>query len=524
MKEERHEEGKHLLMDHREKGDVGPEKEDLPSNALSLSNLSYPPTGEELKKLHPLSREALPKKYHREITQRVFVNRSLRLDKIEWFGFDMDYTLAVYKEPVFEAMTYDIAVARLVKMGYPESIKELKYDPDFPIRGIFIDSELGNLLKVDSFGNVIIALHGRKKIKKRKTFTIYPNGISLRDSGRRFFPINTLFGLPEACLYADLLTYFENTCSSHPSNEDLIHSYDLRISYQNLFQDVRTVIDFIHNRGELKKRVITDLEKFINKDEKLPLLLDTLRKKNRKIFLLTNSQYHYTNHVMTYLLGGSNPNYSSWRDYFDVIIVGAQKPSFFDKGNTLRQVNLSTGALKVTDVTKRFEKGQVYNGGSLEIFNHLAGVERPNQVLYVGDHIFSDIIVSKKVQGWRNLLVIRELNREISLTKANKELTDQVLTFEFVRAEIFRGLDAEATEKPDLTDLLSKAKKASNELDAVYNKYFGSLFRSASKQSFFGMEVQRYADLYAADFANLLNYPLFYTFYAEPKYFSHEDF
>jgi hypothetical protein len=37
----------------------------------------------------------------------------------------------------------------------------------------------------------------------------------------------------------------------------------------------------------------------------------------------------------------------------------------------------------------------------------------PNSVLYVGDHIFADIIVSKKAQGWRNLLVIRELEEEL---------------------------------------------------------------------------------------------------------------
>ena len=27
---------------------------------------------------------------------RIFVNRSLRLDKIKFYGFDMDYTLAEY--------------------------------------------------------------------------------------------------------------------------------------------------------------------------------------------------------------------------------------------------------------------------------------------------------------------------------------------------------------------------------------------------------------------------------------------
>ena len=34
------------------------------------------------------------KKYRREAHKRVFVNRSLSMEKIKFFGFDMDYTLA----------------------------------------------------------------------------------------------------------------------------------------------------------------------------------------------------------------------------------------------------------------------------------------------------------------------------------------------------------------------------------------------------------------------------------------------
>jgi len=92
----------------------------------SLDQLSFPPSDEELSKLRSFAPNELPQKYQRENFSRVFVNRSLRLDRIKWIGFDMDYTLAVYKEPVFESLTYDIAVKRLITMGYPESIRELK--------------------------------------------------------------------------------------------------------------------------------------------------------------------------------------------------------------------------------------------------------------------------------------------------------------------------------------------------------------------------------------------------------------
>ena len=40
---------------------------------------------------------------------RVFVNRSLSLEKIKFFGFDMDYTLAVYKSPQMEELGFELA-------------------------------------------------------------------------------------------------------------------------------------------------------------------------------------------------------------------------------------------------------------------------------------------------------------------------------------------------------------------------------------------------------------------------------
>lgn len=66
-------------------------------------------------------------------------------------------------------------------------------------------------------------------------------------------------------------------------------------------------------------------------------------------------------------------------------------------------------------------------------------------------------------------------------------------------------------------------KAAQEELDQKYNKYFGSLFRSGSKQSHFAMNVERYADLYTASVLQLLNYPLFYSFTATTRGLPHES-
>ena len=60
------------------------------------------------------------------VFSRVFVNRSLHMEKIKFFGFDMDYTLAEYKSPQFEILGFDMIKERLVTLGYPVEIKDFQ--------------------------------------------------------------------------------------------------------------------------------------------------------------------------------------------------------------------------------------------------------------------------------------------------------------------------------------------------------------------------------------------------------------
>ena len=57
---------------------------------------------------------------------RVFVNRSLHLEKIKFYGFDMDYTLAEYNSPQYEILGFDLVKERLVTLGYPSHIREFQ--------------------------------------------------------------------------------------------------------------------------------------------------------------------------------------------------------------------------------------------------------------------------------------------------------------------------------------------------------------------------------------------------------------
>ena len=77
---------------------------------------------------------------------------------------------------------------------------------------------------------------------------------------------------------------------------------ELHMSYKSLFQDVRNSVDYVHMDGDLKERTCQNLSKYLKKDERLPKVLYNLKKSGAKTFLLTNSDWHYSNKVMEYLL------------------------------------------------------------------------------------------------------------------------------------------------------------------------------------------------------------------------------
>ena len=63
-------------------------------------------------------------------------------------------------------------------------------------------------------------------------------------------------------------------------------------------------------QGSLKTRTVANMSCYVQRDERLPLLLQRMKASGAFLFLLTNSEYWYTKEVMTYLLKGSWVNVS----------------------------------------------------------------------------------------------------------------------------------------------------------------------------------------------------------------------
>lgn len=464
------------------------------------------------------------KTYRREPGKRVFVNRNLMLEKVGFYGFDMDYTLAVYKSPEYECLGFELIRDRLVHMGYPEDIKAFEYDPTFPVRGLWFDTLYGNMLKVDAFGNIVVCVHGFQFEKdQKKIYEQYPNKFVQMDE-KRFIIFNTLYDLPVLYITVCLVDYF----SEHPDYTRTpkgVKCGDLTMTYHSMYNDVMTATKWVHRaKGPLKTETLANPTKYVEQDERLPDLLNRLRSAGAKVFLATNSEFAYTAKIMSYLLETppkENEEKRTWFSYFDYIVVDAKKPLFFTEGTILRQVDKETGQPKIGTHTGPIKEGHIYSGGSVDVFSAVMGTYG-SEVLYVGDHIFGDILKSRKALGWRTFLVVPELLHELTVWTEKQELFKNLEEFDTVISKMYRNMDITSSDKPDISNYKMAIKDTTHQMDMSYG-LLGSLFRSGSRQTFFASQVMRFADLYAASFMNLMNYPLTYVFRAPPMLMAHES-
>jgi len=462
-----------------------------------------------------------PQNDDRDFQNRIFVNRSLTLEKIKFYGFDMDYTLAEYKSPEYEDLGFELLKNRLIEIGYPAEISSFKYKPGFPVRGIWWDSLHGNMLKVDGFGNILFCCHGLKFLKSEEIAAKYPNKFLQLDE-KRIYVYNTLFNLPEIYLLACLIDYFQ-TNKNYKEVKDGFLAGDLHMSFKSVFQDVRGSVDYVHMEGNLKQKTCDDLAKYVKRDERLPQVLYNLQKSGAKTFLLTNSGWEYTNQVMDYLLNFPDAPYAGrpWQSYFNFTFVDARKPSFFAEGTVLRQVNKETGRLSIGSHRGTLEDSAVYSGGSSEVLSKLIGA-KGRDVLYVGDHIFGDVLKSKKLRGWRTFLIVPELNDEFQVWTSKQELFTKLQRYDQELSELYRNMDSSDTARPNVEAIKGNIQETIHSMEMSYGTT-GSLFRSGSRTTFFATQVTRYADIYAASVLNMLYYPTFYMFRAPAMLLPHES-
>jgi 5'-nucleotidase len=449
--------------------------------------------------------------------RRVWCNRTLNLRAIKAVGYDMDYTLVHYRTNEWERAAFEHALALIAARGWP--VEGLRFDPASVIQGLAFDLELGNLVKATRFGYVIRAHHGTRPLEFEEQRAAYASTfVDLAEPRWQF--MNTLFSLSEANLFAQLVDRLD--AGRLPGI----------LGYQELYRIIRSALDEAHSLGELKSAIIADPDRFVDLDPEVPLTLLDQKKSGKLLLLVTNSDWGYTRSMMGYAFDRFLPKGTGWRALFDLVIVEARKPSFFSGQQAVyRLVDEGQGLLQPHHGA--LEPGRAYAGGDARLVESSLGLSGA-QILYVGDHLFGDVHVSKAMLRWRTGLVLREIEPEVRALEAMREADARLaemmarkvqldarlarLRLERQRREMGYGprtgpaagrgvgeIEAEAKAVNDegqtLDALIAPLAKASGEIG---NETWGPLMRAGNDKSLFARQVERYADIYTSRVSNLL--------------------
>ena len=259
---------------------------------------------------------------------RVFCNRSLNMANIAAVGFDMDYTLAMYKPETFEVLAYESACKKLVEVyGYPEEITAFRYDHAYMVRGLVVDKKRGNILKMDRHKYVKVAHHGFQELDADTRLKTYCDTAKVDQfDGGNYANVDTLFALGETYLFCQLVELRDAMKETDPSHPFTAKAFD------EIYDEIRASVDLCHRDGTLKRAVANDPAAFIHADDALVPMLQSLKASGKKVFLLTNSLWDFTNVVMNYLCNGTvgEDKSAEWLDLFDVVVTGSCKPGFFE--------------------------------------------------------------------------------------------------------------------------------------------------------------------------------------------------
>ncbi len=182
-------------------------------------------------------------------------------------------------------------------------------------RGLIIDTQRGNFLKIDRHKYVRVAYHGFQEISSTNRKILYSRTFNkvLSFSEKWFVNMDTLFQFVDAHLFALLIDMKDQ--GEH-------ESLDLK-TYEEIYREVRECVDLCHRDGVIKDEVARNPDKYIIVDKGLVPMLRRYREEGVKLFLLTNSYWEYTSTAMNYLYHGrrvddSEQKKNEWLDLFDL--------------------------------------------------------------------------------------------------------------------------------------------------------------------------------------------------------------
>ncbi|XP_072411750.1 5'-nucleotidase domain-containing protein 1 isoform X3 [Chiloscyllium punctatum] len=249
------------------------------------------------------------------------------LSDCDVIGFDLDHTLCRYNVSDTFALIYDSFAQFLVEQrGYDRELMTLTPDCwDFCFKGLLLDLEDGNLLKLGEDGTVLRASHGTRLLTGEEILETYGkkrkwkhfktiNGTFARSGKYHFY--DNYFDLPGALLCARVVDILDQnrTVKKYEFWKDVIASIEYNYKASAFKED----------SGIYFPSVKKDPGKYLLRcSESVKDWLRKLKNAGKVLLLITSSHSDYCRLLCEHILG------EDFEEIFDIIITNALKPGFF---------------------------------------------------------------------------------------------------------------------------------------------------------------------------------------------------
>uniref|UniRef100_A0A8C7ZBX1 5'-nucleotidase domain-containing protein 1 n=1 Tax=Oryzias sinensis TaxID=183150 RepID=A0A8C7ZBX1_9TELE len=328
------------------------------------------------------------------------------LSDCDVIGFDLDHTLCRYHLKETSRLIYESFARYLVE--YKDYDKDLlNLTPatwDFCCKGLVVDLEDGNLVKLAEDGTVLRVTHGTKDLSTEEIIKHY----GPKKEWRHFHSLSTSFTRSAKYYFYD--NYFDLPgvllCGKVV---DMLNKRGNEVN-SDFWKDMVAAIDHNYNTSAFKEDAGTyfpsvkrDPSQYLQPcSDSVKLWLRSMKSAGKVLLLITSSHSDYY-----------PPPYDL--KLFDIIITNALKPGFFSLVPHQRPFRTLVNDVEESEGLPSLDKPGWYSQGNWphlhKLLKTMTGKPEP-KVAYFGDSIRSDMFPARTFADWETVMIVEEMEGE----------------------------------------------------------------------------------------------------------------
>lgn len=342
------------------------------------------------------------------------MTESFCLDDYDCIGFDLDNTICNFNVPELMKLEYELLSQGLVNKGYNPKylLKSFESGADFLQKGLTVDFEHGNIVRIGSDGTIVKACHGTKLLtddniikyygpeRKWECAVSYTNDLLIAWNTQLESKIRSCldyFDTPSVYCFANCVDAIDAVYGPQTK-------YNIWPDILDCLMKIFSREHFVSGEGGFFNQLKDNITKYYKKCDESVIKWLKLLKQKKTLFLITGSNVDFASFTATNSMG------ENWKDLFDSVVFYARKPGFFKDSRSFMGVDglQETGPV-ILDASNKVKH---YSQGNWKEFYDLLSTisnKKDPKILYIGDNLIQDIYTPSKYQISDTVAVVEEM-------------------------------------------------------------------------------------------------------------------